>query len=265
MRCLLIAYLVVLLVMMFLEEHLIFVPTKSPGPERHPAGLNVEDAWFLAADGTRLHGWYAPHPNPHAVILFCHGNAGNVTDRDYAMRCLHDSVGASVLVFDYRGYGQSQGKPSEAGLLADARAARVWLAEREKIAEDQIVLLGESLGGGVAVDLAATDGARALVLESTFNSLPDLAAHYFPWLPVRWLMKTRFNSEAKIGSYQGPLFQSHGDRDTLIPIEFGQRLFAAANEPKQFMLIQYRDHNDARPREYYEALAKFFREQAGRE
>ena len=138
-------------------------------------------------------------------MLFCHGNGGNITHRVDALKMLHRRAGVSVLIFDYRGYGRSEGKPSEAGVLADARAARAWLAAREKIAEADVVLMGESLGGAVAVDLAARDGARALVLESTFSSLPDVAAYHYPWLPVRWVMRTRFDSAGKIGDYHGPL------------------------------------------------------------
>ena len=129
-----------------------------------------------------------------ATVLYCHGNGGNVAYWADAARSLHDRVGVSVMLFDYRGYGRSEGKPSEAGVLADARAARAWLAKRAGIAENQIVLMGRSLGGGVAVDLAAADGARALVLESTFTSMPDVARRCFRLLPVRLLMQTQFNS-----------------------------------------------------------------------
>ena len=177
---------------------------------------------------------------------------------------LHDRVGASVLIFDYRGYGRSEGRPSEAGVLADARAARSWLAAREKIAaKTDWCCMGESLGGAVAVDLAAADGARALVLESTFSSLPDVAAHHYPWLPVHWLMRTRLDSRAKIAAYHGPLLESHGRPDTIIPFALGRRLFEAANEPKQFFTIPDRDHNDPRPDEYYDALAKFLAKYGG--
>ena len=149
---------------------------------------------------------------------------------------LHRRVGVSVLIFDYRGYGRSEGKPNEAGILADARAARAWLADREKIAEADVVLMGESIGGAVAVDLAARDGARALVLESTFNSLPDVAAYHYPWLPVRWAMRTRLDSAAKIGNYHGPLLASRTATPTRsCRLRFGRRLFEAANEPKQFL------------------------------
>jgi fermentation-respiration switch protein FrsA (DUF1100 family) len=146
------------------------------------------------------------------------------------LRLYRDRLNASVLVFDYRGYGKSEGTPSEAGLLADARAARRWLAARTGVAERDIVVVGKSLGGGVAVDLAAKDGARALILESTFPSLPEVAAHHVPWLPTHWLMNTRLNSVAQIGNYHGPLLQSHGDADRTIPYEMGRKLFDAANE-----------------------------------
>jgi uncharacterized protein len=141
-------------------------------------------------------------------------------------------------------------------VLADARAARAWLANRAGVPPQQIVLMGESLGGAVAVDLAA-DGARALIVENTFSSMPDVAAHHYPWAPVRLLMKTRFDSATKIRDYHGPLFQSHGDRDSIVPLEFAKRLFDAANEPKQFLLVQGGDHNDFRPPEYYDKLREF--------
>jgi fermentation-respiration switch protein FrsA (DUF1100 family) len=256
-RAALIVYLLIVLAAMFLENSLIFIPRRYPDGEWHPAGLAFEDAWFQAADGTRLHGWYVPCANAHSAVLFCHGNAGNVTHRASILEMLHRRVGVSVLVFDYRGYGRSEGKPNEAGILADARAARAWLAAREEIAESDVVLMGESIGGAVAVDLAARDGARALVLESTFNCLPDVAAYHFPWLPVRWAMRTRLDSAGKIGGYHGPLLQSHGDADTIIPLRLGRLLFDAANQPKQFLLLPGHDHNDPMPPDYYDQLRAF--------
>jgi len=240
-----------------LEKSLVFLPAKHPAGNWMPQGLVFEEARFESADGTRLHGWYVPHDRARAVVLFCHGNAGNVTHRADVLRTLHDRVGVSVMIFDYRGYGRSEGTPSEAGTLADARAARAWLARRTQRAEKEIVLLGRSLGGGVAVDLAAADGAAGLVLESTFPSIPEVAASHFPWLPARPLMRTRFDSLAKIGDYHGPLLQSHGDADTTIPYKLGRRLFDAANEPKQFVTIPGGGHNDPQTPEYYAALIAF--------
>jgi fermentation-respiration switch protein FrsA (DUF1100 family) len=240
-----------------LEKSLVFQPAKYPAGNWTPEGLVFEEARFESADGTPLHGWYVPHDRPRAVVLFCHGNAGNVTHRIETLRTLHDRVGVSVMIFDYRGYGQSEGTPSEAGVLADARAARAWLARRTHRDENEIVLLGRSLGGGVAVDLAAADGAGGLVLESTFPSIPEVAASGYPWLPVRSLMRTRFDSLAKIGDYHGPLLQSDGDADTTIPYKLGRRLFDAANEPKQFVTIPGGGHNDPQTPEYYRALIGF--------
>ena len=256
-RALLIVYLSIVLVVMFLENSLIFFPSPYPDGVWHPAGLAFEDASFQSADGTPLHGWYVPKKNARAAVLFCHGNAGNITHRAHILQMLHHRVNVSTLIFDYRGYGRSEGKPNEAGVLADARAARRWLADREKIAEADVVLMGESIGGAVAVDLAARDGARALVLISTFSSLPDVAAYHYPWLPVRWAMRTRLDSENKIGNYHGPLLQSHGDADIIVPLQFGQRLFDAANQPKEFLLYPGYNHNDPMPSEYYDHLAAF--------
>jgi uncharacterized protein len=257
-RVVAVAYLLVVGAAMFFEESMVFPASRYPAGDWHPAGIAFEDAWFKASDGTKLHGWYVPCRDAKETVLFCHGNGGNITHRIDLLRMLHDRVGASALVFDYRGYGRSEGSPSEAGILSDARAARAWLAARETIAESEIVMMGESLGGGVAVDLAARDGARALVLQSTFCSLPEVAAYHYPWLPARWLMRTRLNSLAKIGNYHGPLLQSHGDADTIVPFPLGRRLFDTANEPKQFLVIPGFDHNDGLPPQYFDALANFF-------
>jgi hypothetical protein len=244
LRLALVAYLICLLVLMIFEEKLIFFPAPYPKGDWQPAGSAFEDAWAETADGVAIHGWFLEHPQPKAVILFAHGNAGNITSRDEVVRLLH-ALGASVLVFDYRGYGRSAGSPNEAGILADARAARGWLAQRTGVAENQVVLAGESLGGGVQVDLAAADGARGLILLNTFDSLPDVAATIYPWwIPVRKLMRTRLDSAAKIGRYQGPLLQVHGDRDRIVPLACARRLFDAANQPKELILVAGGDHND---------------------
>src|SRR4051794_25352543 len=171
------------------DEAVIFQPRPYPdGPWTPPPG--VEEARFQTPDGARLNGWFAPALNPRAVVLFCHGNAGNVAYNRQVIDLFRDHLNTSVLVFDYRGYGKSDGTPNEAGVLDDARAARRWLATHCGVKEPDIVLVGHSLGGGVAVDLAARDGARGLVLWNTFTSLPDVAANIFH-VPVRPLMKTQ--------------------------------------------------------------------------
>lgn len=240
-----------------LERKYVFQPAKYPRGYWEPVQFNHEDVWFTAEDGTKLNGWFVPHPNPRAVVLFAHGNAGNVSHRASTLRDLHERHGVAVLCFDYRGYGKSGGAPSEAGLLQDARAARKWLAQRTGVSERDIVLMGRSLGGGVMVDLAATDGTRGLVLESTFTSVPDVARNVLPLLPVKWIMSTRFDSLSKIRQYRGPLLQSHGDADRLIPIRLAKRLFNAANDPKRFVLVRGGGHNAPRSEVFHAALDEF--------
>ncbi|REJ91653.1 MAG: alpha/beta hydrolase [Planctomycetota bacterium] len=240
-----------------LERRMVFHPVKYPEGDWAPVGLGQEDAWFTAEDGTRLHGWFLEHKNPRAVVLFAHGNAGHLAHRAESLRILRDRHGLSAMCFDYRGYGRSDGKPSENGLLMDARAARKWLAERTGVAETDIVLMGRSLGGGVVTELAAEDGARGLVLASTFTSLPDVGAEHVPWLSPRVVMVNRFNSVEAIERYNGPVLISHGDADELIPFEQGERLFAAAPGPKEFVRIPGGGHNDPQSEEYREALDRF--------
>ena len=159
LRWLTTAALAVLLVLMLFEESLIFFPARYPEGNWQPRDLEFEDAWFDAADGTRLHGWYAPAERRVSHLLIAHGNAGNLAHRADLVRYVQRELGVSVLIFDYRGYGRSEGRPSEPGILADARAARQWLAARAEISPGEIVLLGESIGGAVMVELAAADGA----------------------------------------------------------------------------------------------------------
>jgi fermentation-respiration switch protein FrsA (DUF1100 family) len=254
------SYLLIVILMAIFENSLIFIPSVYPAGDWEPVGLEFEDAQFEAEDGTRLHGWYVPAKNPRAVVLFAHGNAGNITHRVDVADGLANLLGASVLVFDYRGYGRSEGHPSERGVLSDARAARAWLAQRAGVDESEIVLMGESLGGAVMVDLAASDGARGLVLENTFTSLPDVAAYHYPFLPVRLVMRSQLDSARKIRDYHGPLLQFHGDMDTIIPFKLGQKLFDAANQPKRLVVIPFADHNDPRTKTFYQELDRFFAE-----
>ena len=242
---------------MLFENFLIFFPSRYPEGDWQPQGLTFEDAWFQAADGTRLHGWYLPCDKPRACVLFAHGNAGHLAYRADFLRYLQQHLQVAVLAFDYRGFGRSAGSPTENGVLADARAARDWLAQRAGIGPADIVLLGESIGGAVAVDVAAADGARGLILENTFSSLPDVAAHHFRWLPVRLLLRTRLDSRTAIARYHGPLLQCHGDADSIVPYSLGVQLHQAANDPKQFVTIGGGDHNDGRSAAWLMAIDEF--------
>jgi uncharacterized protein len=259
-----------------LEETLVFRPDRDG--DWAPDDLRYEDVWFSSDDGTRLHGWYCPVENPRAVVLYCHGNGGNVAGLKWPAKLLQEKLGVSVFVFDYRGYGRSEGSPSEEGVLADARAARHWLSQRVGVAESEIVLLGRSLGGAVAVELATVDAypritncvisrsysnvappqisVRGVILENTFPSLREVAAANF-W-PLHWLMTMSLDSVAKIGNYRGPLLQTHGTADRLVPFALATKLFEAANEPKCFVPAPNRGHNDPPTPEYVQALDEFF-------
>jgi len=242
---------------MTFEESVIFQPPPRSGGEEPEADASIEDAWFKAADGVRINGRFAAAEHPRAVVLYAGGNAETTAGNRWLLQHFRDGLGCSILIFDYRGYGRSEGTPSERGVLADARAARRWLAERACVAEADIVLVGHSLGGGVMVDLAARDGARGLVLENTFSSLPDVAARHIRFLPVRLMMTTRLDSRSKIRDYRGPLLQTHGDADRVIPLDLGRRLFDAANQPKRFVEVPGGGHNDPPGRAYLEALDEF--------
>jgi uncharacterized protein len=239
-----------------LEKLLVYQPAGPHPDDWKPPGLSYEDVYFESADGTTLFGWYCPVEKPRAIMLYAHGNAGNITYLWPDLRFLTERLHVSVFAFDYRGYGRSNGVPSENGLIEDARAARRWLAQRAAVDEREIVLLGRSLGGAVAVDLAAADGARGLILESTFTSLPAVANDALPLWPGM-LMFNRYNSLKKIGDYQGPLLIAHGDMDEVVPFAHGQTLFAAANEPKRFVQIVRGDHNWVPPQNYVRELDQF--------
>ena len=179
-----------------IERSMVYQPAPFP-KELDQKTIPFEEVSFRSQDGTPLHGWFLDHENPKAIALFCHGNAGNIASRGDSLMVLNRRHQMAVMTFDYRGYGKSGGKPDEQGILQDARAARKWLAQRKNISEDDIVIMGRSLGGAVAIDLAAKDGAAGLVIASTFTSLPDVAKSKWPWLPIKLLMTQRFESIKK--------------------------------------------------------------------
>ena len=249
-------YLGILIMLAALENSLVFPASGADVGNWNPAG-DYEDVHLTSADGTRLHGWFLPHENARGHVLHLHGNGGNIAYRWIIYDRIHQTLGVSVFALDYRGYGKSEGSPNEAGVIADAEAARAWLAERTGIHPAEVILYGESLGGGVAVDLASRTvdgkpGAKALILKKTFASLPDVAARVLPFLPVRLIMRNRFDSVAKIGRFNGPVFHIHGDPDGIVPIQSGRKLFEAANEPKEFLRIPDLDHNEIVPENFYQ-------------
>ncbi|MCI0360548.1 MAG: alpha/beta hydrolase [Planctomycetaceae bacterium] len=260
-RVALAGYLLVLLLLLFFENTLLYPAPRYPNGDWTAAEIAHEDVFFASADGTKLHGWYLEHAAPRAVMLYAHGNGDCVAYLGPYLGELRDELRVSVFVFDYRGYGRSEGSPIEQGILEDGDAAHRWLAERTGKQLNEIVLMGRSLGGAVAVHLADRNGARGLVLQNTWTSLPDAAARLYPWAPVRWLMRNRYESLAKIAGYSGPLLSSHGTADELVPIDLGRQLFdAAPTSQKEFFMIEGGNHNTPEPREYYRALDRWIDE-----
>jgi fermentation-respiration switch protein FrsA (DUF1100 family) len=244
--------------MMMFETWLVYpIPPVDRG-DWQPTRYQYEDVSFESADGTKLHGWFLPHANSTRAILYCHGNGEDVSSVGELAAMLSEALHASVLIFDYRGYGHSQGRPNEAGCIADGNAAQHWLAERMGIRPNDVILMGRSLGSAVAIALAADNGARALVIENAFPSMTDVAAWHYPWLPVRWVMTNRYDNLSRIHRYDGPVLQSHGTADELIPLSFARRLFdAAPNTNKQWLELPDLGHNSGMPRHYYAVLSAF--------
>lgn len=241
--------------MLSIDELLLFFPAKYPTGDWQPQDLTYQDVAFQAADGTKLHGWYCPSANPRGVLLLAHGNAGNIATRVEWIRFLQ-KFRLSVFAFDYRGYGKSEGKPSVQGALQDAAAAQAKLAELAQVDPAEVIYMGESLGGAIVTALAADAPPRALILQSTFPSLRDVAAVHYPKLA--WLVsKKKLDSVSAIAQYHGPLLQSHGTTDRTIPFALGQKLFQAANEPKVWVPIAGADHNDWLTGDYLRQLDQF--------
>ena len=205
----------------------------------------AEPVVFPTTDGLRLHGWLVPplEPRAGATILVFNGNAGHRGFRATLAAALRER-GYGVLLFDYRGYGGNPGTPTEAGLAEDARAARAFLLTRPEAAATRLVYFGESLGSGVATGLAAEHRPAALVLRSPFTSMTDVGAFHYPLLPVRWLLRDRFDTASRIAGLGCPLLVVAGDQDTIVPYAQSRRVFDAAAEPKRFVTIAGADHND---------------------
>lgn len=251
-------YLLALAMLVAFETALVYPRPDVRDGDWAPNNIAYEDVVFASADGTRLHGWLLEHPQPQHVILFCHGNAEHVGYLGEEMDQLRRRFAATVFVFDFRGYGKSEGEPHEAGILADGVAAQRWLAERVGVRPNQITLYGRSLGGGIAVANASTEGAAALVLDRTFDSMVDVAAGLYRWAPVRWLMRNRYPSAERMTHYHGPLCQLHGTVDEIVPYASGRRLFDACDsQTKQFVSVEGLWHNDPPPDDWYVGMQNF--------
>ena len=223
----------------YLKQGALLYPAGREMVSAAQAGLSgFEDVVLTTEDGERIVGWFKPAESGRATLLYFHGNGGSLLNRRDRAQLLTEG-GRGLLIVSYRGYSGSTGTPSEAGLRADARAAYDWLSGR--VPSEKTVLYGESLGSGVAVGLAAERPVGGLVLDAPFTSAADVAGHHYWYLPV-WLLRDQYRSLDRIHAVKAPLLVLHGDRDGVIPIALGRRLFEAAHEPKRFVELPGVDH-----------------------
>jgi fermentation-respiration switch protein FrsA (DUF1100 family) len=225
----------------------VYYPSRILSATGAELGRPFEDVRFKASDGLPLHGWFYPaRPDPlrkrDLVVLFCHGNAGNISHRLDACQALLDT-GVGVFLFDYRGYGESGGQPSEEGTYLDAEAAHAWLVAKGFQGRD-VIGYGESLGGGIVSELALRKPVAGLIIQSSFTNIPDLGSQLFPWLPVRWLSTIKYDTLSKLPKIRVPVLFMHSRTDELVRFGHAQRNFAAANEPKMLWELNG-GHNDA--------------------
>jgi fermentation-respiration switch protein FrsA (DUF1100 family) len=259
---LLIGYIAALIVVRLFERHLIFFPD-YPGRlegDWHPRGLPIEDVWLTAADGTKLHAWWIPKDQAKVTFLAFHGNASNIANRAGTYEFLRHTP-ANVFALEYRGYGHSEGEPSEAGMYVDADAAYDYLVTAKEIDPKTIVSFGQSLGTAIAANLASRRQVGAVVLEAPFPSAPALARKMFWFLPgIEFLVHGQLDTTARLKDNKAPLLVVHCTQDPVIPFPFGQAVYAAAPEPKQFLAIENRCHEESSlvsPQNYRATLQGF--------
>ncbi len=226
------------------ESTFVFQP--SPWEDRNWArlsGLPLEEVWLPVDDVVTVFGWFVDAGPSRPILLWCHGNAGNVSHRLENIQQLFQR-GISVFIFDYRGYGRSTGIPSEIGLYQDALASYDYLIHQRRISPERLILFGRSLGAGVAGEVAAQRPTAGLIVEGSFPSIQAMADHHCFGLPARWLMDVEFNLAQKVRDLHLPLLVIHGERDSIVPLALGRQVFEAAHEPKQWYVVSGAEHND---------------------
>ncbi len=245
-----ICYAAVLLTVLLRQKKMLYFPLKAMSTSPADIGLSYRDVTFKTTDGLTLSGWFVGVErnrdipaiyDSQNVVLFCHGNGGNISHRLDTLAIFH-RLGLRTFIFDYRGYGRSEGDPSEDGTYRDVEAAWRYLTEDESIPPDRIILFGRSLGGAVAAHMASKTDARALVLESTFTSVPNVAAEIYPFLPVHMFCRFKYNTLDRLKRIEMPVLVVHSNEDNMIPFRHGRELFLEAKEPKQFLEI-HGSHN----------------------
>ena len=253
------------LILYFMQPTFLYGPVREVPYTPDELGLDFESVVFKSANGSQLSGWYIPAPlevrtkaasvqpgdsllngpaeDSELTVLFCHGNGGNIMHRLDSINFFHN-LGLNCFIFDYRGYGSSQGKPNEEGTYLDAQAAYKWLTEEKKLSPDKIIVFGRSLGGSIAAQLTSKVAAKVLIIESTFTSYVDIGSKFYPYMPVRWFASFSYRTIDYIKDVHCPVMIIHSRNDEVVPFEFGLQLYEAANEPKEFVEI-FGSHNDA--------------------
>lgn len=240
----LLAYFAVAVLACALQSKLLYlrsVPGRDLSATPADAGLAFEETYIDTEDGLALHAWYVPADPARATLLFFHGNAGNVSHRIDSIRIFHD-LGLSVLIIDYRGYGLSEGRPSETGTRRDARAAWDHLVSERGVPPGRIVVFGRSLGAAVAAELARGRDPGAVILESAFTSVPDIAQEAYWFLPARWLSRFDYATADYVRDVTAPVLVIHSEDDDIIPLHHGLAVHDAAREPKRLLVLRG-DHN----------------------
>ena len=256
------AYSGAIALLMIFEDRIVF---PRGGFYMDVAEIAYEETWIKTSDGEKLNAWICPNPDLNQAmpaserwaVIFFHGNGGDLCHRYVNALNWQKVIQGDVLLVDYRGFGKSTGSPSEAGLYIDARSTWQWMVEERGYSPSKLILVGQSLGGAVAVQLATEKHPAALVLESTFTRLTDAASEKFPWLPVRWMMRNRFDSIDKIARYKGPVFILHGDKDELVPFDHSTKMLAAIVGPKDRWIQPDSTHNAVLGSQYYRKVKEF--------
>jgi fermentation-respiration switch protein FrsA (DUF1100 family) len=240
-----------------LDHSFMYYPTRELVATPADTGLPFEEVWFGPENG--LHGWFIPGQRDITLVMF-HGNAGNISHRVELAGLWHRQLGVNLFLFDYRGYGRSRGRPTEAGLLADAQAAVTYLASRPDVDPERIVYYGESLGGAIAVLVAADLPPYRLIVQSAFASVPEIGRDHLPGLPVSLLTSMRYPARDALSRVESPVLIIHGTADEVVPVRHAHLLYGAAHEPKQLLLLEGVHHNDvpfAGGERYWEGVKRF--------
>ncbi len=258
----LLCYILFLLFLFLGQDTMVYVPgDRTLRTKPSDMGLMYEEVHLTTSDNVSIHGWLMTVDKPKGVVIFCHGNAGNISHRIDNLS-LFAELGYSVLIFDYRGYGQSSGKPTETGTYLDGEAVYDYLVDIKKISPEKIVVFGRSLGAAIATYIASQRKCGSLIIESAFTSVPDIGQQLYPFLPVRLLSRYSYDSKERLKTIHCPVLVAHSPADEIIPFSHGELLFEVANQPKSFLTMKG-GHNDGyytTGRHYFDKLEKFLTE-----